>query len=46
MNRYKYVEKQSEINGINMKECGIAVLDEYWNEAKTVEKSQKAEKRT
>lgn len=38
MKRYKYVEDKSTINGINMKECGIAVLDGYWNEAKNVEK--------
>lgn len=46
MNRYKYVEEKSVINGINMKECGIEVLDKFWDEAKTVEKSQKDEKRT
>lgn len=38
MKRYKYVEEQSALNGINMKECGIDILDGFWNEAKTLEK--------
>lgn len=46
MTRYKYVEDKSEINGINMKECGLEVLDKFWNEAKTMEKLQKVQKRT
>ncbi len=46
MKRYKYVEDKSTLNGINMKICGLEVLDGFWNEAKTFEKQQKAQKRT
>ncbi len=38
MKRYKYVEDKSALNGINMKTCGIDILDGFWNEAKTLEK--------
>ncbi len=46
MERYKYVEDKSSLNGINMKKCGIDILDGFWNEAKTFEKQQKQQKRT
>lgn len=46
MKRYKYVEDKSAENDINMKTCGIALLDMFWNEAKTLEKQQKEQKRT
>lgn len=46
MERYKYVEDKSTLNGINMKKCGIDILDGFWNEAKTFEKQQKQQKRT
>lgn len=45
MRRYKYVEEQSEINGYDMRECGLEVLDRFWNEAKSLEKQQKVQKR-
>lgn len=46
MKRYQYVEEQAANNGLIMQECGLEVLDRFWNEAKSLEKQQKVQKRT
>lgn len=36
--RFKYIEEQTVINGKNLKDISLQVMDKYWNEAKKLEK--------